>query len=283
MVDKNSKISWRRQCELLGIHRSGLYYKPKGESALNLHLMKIIDRQYTATPFYGVPRMWNFINQAYGYKISKNRVERLYKLMDIRAIGPNPYTSKPGKTAYKFPYLLRDLKISRPNQVWAADITFIAMARGFMYLFAIIDLYSRYIVNWSISNTMTAQWCVAAIKEALLLNGKPEILNTDQGSQFTSDEYVDLLQDESIQISMDGKGRAIDNIFIERFWRSYKYEYLYLNPPNGGAELYDGTEEYMRFYNHERGHEPLGYQIPAEVYFGKKVSFIPTKYSTSLV
>lgn len=283
MVDKTSKISQRRQCELLSIHRSSLYYKPKSESALNLHLMKIIDRQYIATPFYGVPRMRNFINAAYGYKISLNRVERLYKLMDIRAVGPNPNTSKPGKTAYKFPYLLRDLEITRTNQAWAADITFIPMLRGFMYLFAIIDLYSRCIVNWSISNTMSAQWCVAAIREAFLLHGKPDIFNTDQGSQFTSDLYVDLLNEQGVQISMDGKGRAIDNIFIERFWRSYKYEYLYLNPPNGGVELYKGTEEYMRFYNHERGHESLDYKKPAEVFFGKKVSFIPTKYSASLV
>lgn len=283
MVEANGPLSQRRQCELLSIHRSGLYYKPATTSTMNLRLMQIIDRQYTVTPFYGVPRMTNFINHAYGYCVNKKRIERLYKIMDIRAIGPNPNTSKPATNTHKFPYLLRGLQITRPNQVWGADITFIAMKYGFMYLFAIIDLFSRYLVNWTISNTMTAQWCVTAIQEAFLLNGKPEIFNTDQGSQFTSDLYVELLKDEQVQISMDGKGRAIDNVFIERFWRSYKYEYLYLNPPNGGLELYKGTDEYMRFYNHERGHESLYYGIPAELYFGKKINFTPTKYSTLLV
>ena len=245
--------------------------------------MELIDKQYLKTPFYGVPRMTDFINETYGYKINPKRIWRLYKLMDIRAIGPNPYTSKSDKTKYKYPYLLRDLEIKYPNQAWAGDITFIPMYRGFMYLFALIDLFSRYIVNWSISNTMTAEWCVAAIEEALLLHGNPEIINTDQGSQFTSELYVDLLKEKEIKISMDGKGRAIDNIFIERFWRSIKYEYLYLNPPNGGAELYNGIEEYMRFYNHERGHQSLNRQKPAEVYFGRKVHFLPTKYSAALV
>ncbi len=284
MVEKdNSGLSVRRQCELLGIHRSGLYYRPGKASALHLHLLQIIDRQYTATPFYGVPRMTAFINQAYGYGINEKRVHRLYKMMDIRAIGPNPYTSKPGKTSYKFPYLLRGLAITKANQVWCADITFIAMRHGFMYLFGIIDLFSRYLVNWSVSNTMSAQWCVAVIREAITKYKKPEIFNTDQGSQFTSDLYVNLLTDEQIQVSMDGKGRAIDNVFIERFWRSYKYEYLYLNPPNGGLDLYQRTEEYMRYYNHERGHESLNYNTPADLYFEKKVPFIPTKYSTLLV
>jgi len=283
MIDKTAKISQRKQCELLSIYRSKLYYKPKPETAMNLHLMKAIDRQYTATPFYGVPRMTAFINAYYEYKVNKKRIARLYKLMDIRAIGPNPYTSKPGKTRYKFPYLLKGLNVEKANQVWAADITFIAMKRGFMYLFAIIDLFSRYIVNWSISNAMTAQWCVATIKEAIYLKGKPEIFNTDQGSQFTSDIYTDLLKSKQIQISMDGKGRAIDNIFIERFWRSAKQEYVYLHPPNGGMELYNGLEEYMRFYNYERQHESHNYKTPAELYYGKKVNFESTKYLTPLV
>lgn len=283
MIENNSKISQRRQCELLQIPRTGLHYKPKRESALNLQLMKIIDRQYTATPFYGVPRMTDFINRAYGYCVNEKRISRLYKIMDIRAIGPNPYTSKQDKRALKFPYLLRGLKITRPNQVWAADITYIHLYRGFMYLFAIIDLFSRYLVNWSISNTMSAQWCVTTISEAIAMNGKPDIFNTDQGSQFTAELYLDMLRSKGILISMDGKGRAIDNIFIERFWRSYKYEYLYLNPPNGGLELYQGTEEYMRFYNHERPHQSLTYRVPAELYYREKLTFNPTKYSTLLV
>ena len=203
----NGRLSQRKQCELLSIHRSRLYYKPKSESALNLYLMKIIDRQYTATPFYGVERMTDFINTHYDLRVNVKRVRRLYKLMDIRAIGPNPYTSKPSKNSYKFPYLLRDLEVKKANQVWAADITYIAMKRGYMYLFAIIDWYSRYIVNWSLSNTMTANWCVSTIREALYLNGQPEIFNTDQGSQFTSEEYVSLLKKEGIQISMPACSR----------------------------------------------------------------------------
>jgi len=283
MVEKDSQLSQRKQCELLTIHRSKLYYQPKETSMMNLHLMKIIDRQYTSTPFYGVPRMTNFINEHYDYNINKKRIARLYKLMDIRAIGPNPYTSKPDKTTYKYPYLLRGLKIERPKQVYGADISYIAMKRGYMFLFAITDLYSRYIINWGISNTMEAQWCVSIIKEGFYLKGKPEIFNTDQGSQFTSECYISFMEKEQVQISMDGKGRAIDNIFIERFWRSIKQEYVYLNPPNGGMELYDGIEEYMRFYNHERSHQSIDYKKPAEVFYGKKIKFEKTKYITPVV
>lgn len=267
----------------MGVSRSGLYYRPRGESALNLHLMKIIDRQFTATPFYGVPRMTDFINRHYGYKVNEKRVRRLYRVMDIRALGPGPGTSLADPAAYKFPYLLRGLDINRPKQAWAADITYIAMKYGFMYLFAIIDLYSRMIVNWSLSNTMSARWCAETIKEAILVHGGPEIFNTDQGSQFTSEEYVSLLREHGILISMDGKGRAIDNIFIERFWRSTKQECIYLHPSNGGKELYLEIDEYMRFYNHERPHQSLDYQIPAEVFWGRKVEFLHTKYLAPLV
>ena len=179
--------------------------------------------------------------------------------------------------------MLRGLTIDKPNQVWAADITYIVMKHGYMFLFAIIDLYSRMIINWAISNTMEASWCCYVIEEAILLHGTPNIFNTDQGTQFTSDLYVSLLKENNIQISMDGKGRAIDNIFIERFWRSIKQECIYLYPANGGKKLYDEVEEYMRFYNHERPHESLGYQIPAEVYHGRKVDYYPTKYLTVVV
>ncbi len=283
MIENHSKLSKRRQCDLLSIHRSNLYYKPKEETALNLHLMQIIDRQFTATPFYGVPRMTDHINRYYPYKINSKRIARLYKIMEIRALGPNPNTSKADKTAYKFPYLLRGLNIDKSNQVWAADITYIVMKHGYMFLFAIIDLYSRMIINWALSNTMEASWCCYVIEEAILLHGTPSIFNTDQGTQFTSDLYVSLLKENNIQISMDGKGRAIDNIFIERFWRSIKQECIYLYPANGGKQLYDEVEEYMRFYNHERPHESLGYQIPAEVYHGRKVDYYPTKYLTVVV
>ena len=283
MVDLNIQLSQRKQCELLSIHRNRLYYKPKSESAFNLHLMEIIDKQYLATPFYGVPRMTNHINEHYDYRVNKKRIARLYKLMDIKAIGPNPFTSKPGEAKYIHPYLLRNLNVVRSNQVSAADITYIGMRRGYMYLFAVIDLYSRYITNWSLSNTMTAEWCNTTIKEAFYLHGKPEIFNTDQGSQFTSKLHVDFLEKEKVKISMDGKGRAIDNIFIERFWRSIKQEYIYINPPNGGKELYDGIEEYIRFYNHERSHQSLDRKTPAEVFYGRKVEYKKTKYLTTLV
>ena len=203
--------------------------------------------------------------------------------MDIRAIGPNPNTSKSDARKYKYPYLLRDLTISHTNHVWVADITYIALRSGYMYLFAIMDLYSRLILSWDISNSMTAAWCKYVLGEALQFFPTPEILNTDQGIQFTSDKWTKCLADNGVKISMDGKGRAIDNIFIERFWRTYKYEYLYLNSPNGGKELYDGTKEYMEYYNHQRAHSTLGKLTPAEKYYGSKTYFVTTKYSESLV
>lgn len=282
-VDPTAKISLRRQCVLLNLSRSCYYYKPKEESSLNTFLMKVIDMKYQLTPFYGVPRMTDYINETYSFKINKKRVARLYKVMDIRALGPNPYTSKSNPEAYKYPYLLRNLEINEPNQVWAADITYIGLRQGYMYLFAIIDIYSRYILAWDLSNTMTSEWCQYVVKNALEYYPSPEIFNTDQGSQFTADAFVHLIQDNGIRVSMDGKGRAIDNIFIERFWRSLKYEYVFLNPPNGGKQLFDGIEEYMRFYNHERPHSSINKKRPAELYFGKKTFFKPTKYSQLLV
>ncbi len=284
MISKTHQLSQRKQAELLSVWRSGMYYKPSVETALNLRLMNIIDHQYTATPFYGVPRMTDFINRHYfDLQVNKKRVRRLYKLLDIRAIGPNPYTSKSDPVAYKYPYLLKNLKIKKPNQVWVSDITYIGMRKGFMYLYAIMDLYSRCILNWGLSNTMIAKWCAQITKEAFLLHSLPEIFNTDQGSQFTSDVFTGLLNSEKIKISMDGKGRAVDNIFIERFWRSIKQEYVYINPHNGGYELYQGIEEYMRFYNHERGHQTLDRTPSAELYYGKKINFKSTKYLTKVV
>jgi len=282
LLDSSFQLSIRGQSKLLNIPRGKYYYKPRSESPLNLYLMNLIDRQYQRTPFYGVPRMTDYLRDL-GHGINHKRVRRLYKLMDIRALGPNPYTSKADPAAYKYPYLLRDLKIIYPNQVWAADITYIGLKQGFMYLFAIMDLYSRYILAWDISNSMTANWCVEVLEECLEWYPTPEIFNTDQGSQFTADLWINQLKENGIQISMDGKGRAIDNIFIERFWRSYKYEYLYLNVPNGGKELFDESQEYFRFYNFERKHQSLNRIPPAEHYFGTKTYFLPTKYSTSVV
>lgn len=283
MIDPEEFLSIRKQCALLSLPRGSFYYRPRGENPLNCHLMNLIDRQYQLTPFYGVPRMTDYLNGLGLGCINKKRVSRLYKLMDIRALGPIPFTSKSDPAVYKFPYLLRGLDIKRPNQVWAADITYIGLKYGFLYLFAIMDLYSRFIVAWDISNSMTSAWCRYVAKEALALYPKPEIFNTDQGIQFTAQKFVDLIQNNEIKMSMDGKGRAIDNIFIERFWRSVKYEYVYLNPPNGGKELYDGIKEYMTFYNYERGHSSLNKKTPAEVYFGEKVSFKSTKYIMPMV
>lgn len=245
--------------------------------------MKLIDQKYQLTPFYGVPRMLDYINGLGLRPVNHKRIERLYKLMDIRAIGPNPFTSKSDPKAYKYPYLLRNLKVTEINQVWVADITYIGLRHGYMYLFAIMDLYSKSIIGWDISNAMTANWCKYVLEETLNFYPTPEIFNTDQGSQFTSEIWIEYLKDNDIKISMDGKGRAIDNIFIERFWRSYKYEYLYLEIPNGGKELFEGTKEYMDFYNFERPHSSLKKITPAEKYFDKKVYFVPTKYSTILV
>lgn len=230
--------------------------------------MKLIDKQYTATPFYGVPRMVDHLREL-GHKVNHKRIRRLYRLMDLHAVGPRPNTSKPhkgeGHTIY--PYLLRGLKVERPNQVWGMDITYVPVGNGYMYLVAIIDLYSRFIVGWSLSNTMTASWCKECLKAAIIQYGKPEIINTDQGSQFTCPEFTEFVSSyEDIQFSMDGKGRAIDNIFIERFWRSLKYEKIYIEPSDDGIELYGKIKEYMEFYNTKRNHQSLGRKKPEEVF-----------------
>jgi putative transposase len=230
--------------------------------------MKLIDKQYTETPFYGVPRMTDYLREL-GHNVNHKRIRRLYRLMDLHAVGPRPNTSKPhkgeGHTIY--PYLLRGLKVERPNQVWGMDITYVPVGNGYMYLVAIIDLYSRFIVGWSLSNTMTAAWCKECLNAAILQHGKPDILNTDQGSQFTCPEFTGFVASlEGVQFSMDGKGRAIDNIFIERFWRSIKYEKIYIEPSDDGIELYAKIKEYMMFYNTKRGHQSLGRKKPEEVF-----------------
>lgn len=282
MVEKVSKLSLRKQCELLCIPRTKLYYKPKIEGRVNLYIMRLMDEQYLKTPFYGFPRMYDYVKNACPtWILNPKRVYRLYKKMGLKSLLPGPHTSKPDpKSTYKFPYLLKNLKVERKNQVWASDITYIPMCAGYMFLYAIIDLHSRFIVNWGLSNNMTAEWCTTITREAFYLHGVPEIFNTDQGSQFTSDCFINLLEEHKIQISMDGKGRAIDNIFIERFWRTIKYEYIYINPANGGHELYFGVEEYMRYYNYERSHESIGKLTPAQVYSVQNNSNKLTKYST---
>lgn len=270
MIDSNYKqLSMSHQCRLLGIHRSGLYYSPCGESALNLKLMKIIDREFFDKPFYGVRRMTHHLKHM-GYLVNRKRIKRLYRLMDLRVVYPTKSTSRPGKGHQIYPYLLRGLPIERVNQVWSTDITWIPMKKGYMYLMAIIDLKSRYVVNWSVSNTMDADWCAQVMEEAIKKHGTPEICNTDQGSQFTSLAFTDVLKANGIRISMDGKGRAIDNVFIERLWRSLKYEQVYLNPADGGLQLYEQLGKYFNFYNNERLHQSLGYNPPVSVFEPKK-------------
>ncbi len=226
--ESHPKLSVSRQCKLLSIHRSGHYYQPKRESSYNLKLMRLIDEQYLQHPYYGVPRMTAWLRSG-DHQINHKRIGRLYKLMGLEAVGPKPNTSKPFSEHQKRPYLLKGLKITRVNQVWATDITYVPMENGFMFMVAVIDLYSRYIIGWSLSNTMTAEWCSQVVDQAVKQHGKPDIVNTDQGSQFTSEVFTNTVDSLQINLSMDGKGRAIDNVFIERFWRSIKYECLYLN------------------------------------------------------
>jgi putative transposase len=265
MIERDIDIGIGRQCELLGIHRSGLYYAPLPESEDNLHYMRLLDEQYLKTPFYGIRRITRWLNKK-GFKVNRKRVKRLMGLMGWQTLYRKPNTSWKNKENKIYPYLLKDLKIEHKNQVWGIDITYVPMRRGFMYLCAIIDLHTRYVVNWGISNTMTADWCCQLVEEAIDIHGKPEIINSDQGSQFTSLEYIESLSSKEIRISMDGKGRAIDNIFIERLWKSVKYECIYLNVFEDGVQLYKGLDAYFNFYNTERFHQALDYETPESLY-----------------
>lgn len=263
----HSNLSIVKQCNLLDIHRSGLYYKPKGESELNLQLMREMDEYYLHHPFKGAKRMWVWLTKDRGSKVSRNRIERLYyKVMGLRAILPGRHTSRRCKEHPIYPYLLRNLTIDRANQVWATDITYIPMEKGYMYLVGIIDLYSRYVMNWSVSNSMDSKWCQQTLEETIEMHGKPEIINTDQGSQFTSEVFSSFVIQKEIKLSMDGKGRATTNAFIERLWRSIKYEKIYLNPPKDGLDLFLMVNEYFNYYNYERRHRSLNYEKSASRY-----------------
>jgi len=265
LVDNQHVLSTRKQCDILSIHRSGLYYTPRGEKQENLEIMRIMDEHYLKHPSEGVIRMQDLL-LSLGITANHKRVRRLLRLMGLMAIYPKKNLSRLGLSKYIRPYLLKGMKIDRPNQVWAIDITYIPMKNGFLYLTAIIDLYSRYIVGWGISNTLDAEASLSVMKQAVKEHGKPEIINSDQGSQFTCEGWIEYLTTEDIKISMDGKGRAIDNIFIERFWRSLKYDYVYLNPAKDGLELYQGLKEYMNYYNNELHHQGIGRRIPAVLY-----------------
>jgi putative transposase len=260
------EISLGRQCELLGLARSSLYYQQRGESERNLKLLRLLDEQYTRTPFYGVPRMTAWLGTQ-GEAVNEKRVRRLLRVLGLQAIYPKPRLSDAAPGHKIYPYLLRNVAITRVNQVWSTDITYIRLRQGFIYLVAVIDWFSRYVLSWEVSVTMESSFCVAALDWALR-TGRPEIFNTDQGSQFTSQEFTGRLLAQGIAISMDGRGRALDNIFIERLWRSVKYEEVYLNDYEGALAAVSGLGGYFRFYNHERLHQSLGYRTPAVVYHG---------------
>jgi putative transposase len=263
---KHPRLSLSRQCQLLGVSRSSAYYKPKPLKPEDLELMRLIDEQYLKTPFYGSRSMVDHF-QRLGRKINRKRVQRLMRLMGIEAIYPKPNTSKPHPGHKIYPYLLRNLKIDRPNQVWALDITFIPLQRGFMYLVAVMDWHSRKVLAWRLSNTPDAAFCVAALEEAIRLHGSPEICNTDQGCQFTSHAFTNVLKENGIKISMDGRGNFHDNILIERLWWTIKYHYLYLHAFENGVDLRQGLKSWFRFYNRERFHQSLDGKTPDEVYY----------------
>jgi len=263
-------FSLRRQCELLGLNRATYYWQPAQERELNLELMRRIDQEYTRTPFYGYRKMTVRLIRHYGHAVNHKRIARLMRKMGLQAIFPGPRTSSPHPQHKKYPYLLRNLRIERPNQVWAADITYVPMPHGFMYLVAIMDWFSRYVLAWQLSNTLDAAFCLEALKRALQC-GQPAIFNTDQGAQFTAQAFTTCLEACGIQISMDGRGRAFDNIFVERLWRSVKYEDLYLKEYATVPALQHGLRTYFELYNHERPHQSLAYQTPADVHEFVKV------------
>jgi putative transposase len=262
----HQKITIYRQCELLGLNRSSLYYKPSGETEYNQKLMKLIDRQYVETPFYGIDKMTAWLNRQ-GHCVNHKRVRRLMRQMGLEAVYPHKkrYLSMPDKEHRIYPYLLKDVQIEQPDQVWSADITYIRMHRGWVYLVAVMDWFSRYVLSWEISVSPESAFCVEALKQAMSL-GRPQVFNTDQGSQFTSMEFTKVLLDANIQISMDGKGRVFDNIFVERLWRTVKVEEVYLRDYQTVAEVRYYLGRYFDFYNNQRLHEALGYHSPAEVY-----------------
>lgn len=264
MERAHPRLSLRRQCALLGLPRSSCYYEPAPESATNLKLMRWIDEQYLRTPYYGSRRMTVWL-QGEGHEVNRKRVQRLMRLMGLEAIYPKPRTTVAGTGHKIYPYLLRNVKVTRPDQVWSADITYVPLKTGFLYLTAILDWYSRYVLAWRLSNSLDADFCLDALDEALS-RGLPEIFNTDQGVQFTSQEFTRRLEAVGVSISMDGKGRALDNVFVERLWRSVKYEEVYLHDYTTGAECHGGLSAYLKFYCQERPHQSLGYRTPAAVY-----------------
>lgn len=266
---ENEKLSLVRQCQLLAVPRS-TYYRRRGQIELvpaeNLSIMRLIDEEYTKHPFYGSRKMVDYLRRDHGIRVNRKRVRRLMRQMGLRSVAPSPNTSKPSPQHKVYPYLLRGVQVTRPNQVWCTDLTYVRLKGGFVYLVAIMDWYSRKVLAWEVSSTMTADFCVAALERALRLYPAPEIFNSDQGSQFTSEAFTGVLKAAGVQISMDGKGRCMDNIFIERLWRSVKYENVYLNDYETVSELTRGLRGYFHFYNRERPHQSFDGSTPMEVY-----------------
>lgn len=257
-------LSIRRQCDLLGLNRASYYLPPATESVENLRLMRLLDEQYLRTPFYGSRRMAAWLVRS-GESVNRKRVQRLMTLMGLAAVCPRPRTTTTTPGVRIYPYLLRDRELTHVDEVWSSDITYVPMARGFMYLTAVIDWYSRFVLSWRLSNTLEGRFCLEALDEALRL-GRPEVFNTDQGKQFTARAYTGRLEEAGVVVSMDGRGRALDNVFVERLWRSVKYEEVYIKDYESVAELEWGLSSYFRFYNQERPHQALDYRTPCEVY-----------------
>jgi putative transposase len=264
LVRPGREVAVQRQCELLDLPRSSVYYQPVPASEEDLHLMALLDRQYLLTPFYGSRRMAVWL-QSQGYRVNRKRTQRLMAQMGIEAVYPKPSTSKPAAGAERYPYLLRGLSIDRVGQVWASDITYIPMRRGFLYLVAFIDWHSRYVLSWRLSNTLDADFCIEALQSALA-GGTPTIFNSDQGCQYTSTAFTQVLKEQGIAISRDGRGRCLDNVFVERLWRSLKYEEVYLRAYEDGQEAHERIGAYLQFFNEERPHQSLRYQTPGAVY-----------------
>jgi putative transposase len=252
-------LTIQQQCKLLGLPRSTYYYEPRLESAENLRLLRRLDELYLKYPFFGSRRM------AVTLKVNRKRIQRLMRILGIEALYPKPNLSRPAPGHEIYPYLLRGVSIERPNQVWSTDITYVPMQGGFLYLVAVMDWFSRFVISWELSNTMETGFCLAAL-EAALRFGQPEIWNSDQGSQFTSADFLAPLKKRGISISMDGRGRALDNVFIERLWRSLKYELIYPGDFRSGSDLLQALQRYFHFYNHQRPHQALGYRAPADLF-----------------
>ena len=265
---KHPRLNISRQCELISLPRSSYYREGLYgvESEENLKLMRLIDEEYTRHPFYGSRKLRDYLIRQ-GYQVNRKRVRRLMRMMGLVSIAPKPNTSRPSPEHKVYPYLLRGLDINRSNQVWCSDITYIRLDHGFVFLTVVMDWYSRYVLSWEVSITMEEHFCVNALESALRRHGQPEIFNTDQGSQYTGKSFTGALKEHDVQISMDGKGRAMDNIMVERLWRSVKYEDIYVKDYGGVQELVSGLRTYFEFYNHERPHQGLGSKTPAEVYY----------------